>query len=389
MARATVEGSGKSGKTAADVVAEVKKASQQAALNKAVKNRPLPKIQPADTSGMFIGPIPTGSTRTPTGYITSNSEVVTPGVMEPVVTPEVPEDTKDAVTPPARTMAMDTFRETLSGLFAPGEMNQPWVSALYNVMSKYYNSGSTIADAMNLSLKDAENNPELAPFTKRFAPIYALRKRQQNGEAVSVPTIAQYIDSEIAFGTILNETGLGSLATQEFIGSVLTTKSVLGATNLINDIFTRIDNAPSALKSDLTSIMGLGVSRTDIAKALLTGKAGAEELDKKVKQLTVYSAAKSQNVNIGLDTATDLANMGQGYGESLENFQTVKQLERGQALGRMSGRDYTQNDAIQSTFYKNASAAEKERIISEEEQNRFKAKSGRLQSQNRSTNGLI
>jgi hypothetical protein len=293
------------------------------------------------------------------------------------------------VTPPVKTLAIDTFKKTLSGLFAPGEMNSAWVDALYQVVSGYYNSGSTVADSFNLALKDAETDKRLAPFAERFAPIFATRKRQQAGEAIAVPTIEEYITSEIDLGNIMREVGLGELATTKFLGGVLTTKSVLTATNLINDIFARIDNAPTALKSDLTSLMNLGASRVDIAKALLTGKEGADALTKKVNQLTVLSAAKTQGVGIDMNTAADLANMGQGYGESLTGFQTVKQLERGQALGRMSGIDYTQQDAINSTFYANASAAEKQRIIDEQEQNRFAGRSGRLESQNRNVAGLI
>ena len=286
-------------------------------------------------------------------------------------------------------MAMDTFKQTLGNLFGPGEMDKPWVAALYKVVSGYYTTGSTIAEALNLSLTDAETNPDLATFKDRFAPIYAIRERLRKGEAVQVPTIAEYVKSEFDLGSILEEVGLGELATQKFLGDVLTTKSVLTATTLISDIFKRIAEAPTALKNDLTSMMNLGVSRVDIAKALLTGKAGADELDKKVKQLSVFSAAKTQGVGIDMATATDLANAGNQYGDSLTGFKTVKQLERGQELGRMSSIDYTQQEAIQSTFYSNASAAEKERIISEQEQNRFRAKSGRLQSQARGAGGLI
>lgn len=297
--------------------------------------------------------------------------------------------TTPAATPAVKTLAIDTFKNTLAGLFAPGEMSGEWVDALYGVVSGYYNSGSTVADAFNLALKDAETDKRLAPFAERFAPILAIRKRKLAGEAVEVPTIEGYITSEIDLGNIMKEAGLGELATTKFLSGVLTTKSVLTATNLINDIFTRIDNAPTALKDDLTSFMNLGVSRVDIAKALLTGKEGADALTKKVNQLSVLSAAKTQGVGIDMGTAADLANMGQGYGESLNNFRTVKQLERGQALGRMSGIDYTQQDAINSTFYANANAAEKQRIIDEQEQNRFAGRSGRLESQNRGTGGLI
>ena len=51
----------------------------------------------------------------------------------------------------------------------------------------------------------------------------------------------------------------------------------------------------------------------------------------------------------------------------------------------MSGIDFTQNEAIASTFNSNAAAEEKIRRINEEEANRFAARSGRLASQSRAS----
>jgi hypothetical protein len=55
----------------------------------------------------------------------------------------------------------------------------------------------------------------------------------------------------------------------------------------------------------------------------------------------------------------------------------------------MSNIGFTQQDAIASTFQSSAAADEKIRRITEEEQNRYAAKSGRLASQNRSTAGQV
>jgi len=193
-----------------------------------------------------------------------------------------------------RTLAQDTFKNTLALFFGAKEMSQPWANALFKVVSSYYKSGSTIDESLNLALQDARNKPELEPFTKRFAGVYALQDRLAKGEAIDVPTIAEFFKSEATLGDKLREVGLGDLATQELLGEVLGTgKSVATVLNLVNDVFMTIDNAPEALKKDL-QVVAPGIDRTSIAKALLLGKRGAEELQKQIKEVSVLSAAKSQ-----------------------------------------------------------------------------------------------
>ena len=287
-----------------------------------------------------------------------------------------------------KTLAIDTFRNTIGLLFGAKEASQPWVTALYTSASKFYNTGSTIDEAINLSLQDVRGNAALKPFTDRFKGIYALTDRLAKGEAIEVPTVAEYFKSESAMGDVLRAAGMGDLATQDFLGDVIGRgKSVLEVTNLITDTFDRIDNAPSALKADLQAYFP-GADRTSIAKAMLTGEKGAAELTKKVKSISVQSAAKTQGVTISDLTSEDIAGQGYDYNQSLANFATVKQLERGGVLGRMSGIDLTQQEAIASTFQSNAAAAEKIRKIKEEELNRFGGSAGKLASRSRAQGAI-
>jgi len=251
----------------------------------------------------------------------------------------------------------------------------------------FINTGSTVDEAINLALRDAKAQGKASKFVNRFSAIFKLQDRLNAGETVQVPSIADYVKSEQALGDVLRAVNLGDLATQEVAAKILgdANKSVSEATAIISDVFGAIDNAPEALKSDLKTYFP-GADRTSIAKALLLGKEGADELTKKVKSIEQLSAAKSQGVGIDLATGADLAAGGATYGTSLAKFATVKQLERGQDLGRMSNINFTQNEAIASTFNSSAAADEKIRRINEEETNRFAAKGGRLASQTRASN---
>lgn len=281
------------------------------------------------------------------------------------------------------TLAKDTFKNTLALFFGAKEMSQAWVDSLYKVVSGYVNTGSDIDSALNLSLQDVRNNPALTPFTKRFKGLYALQDKLAGGEALTVPTIAEFFKAESDMGDVLRNVGLGELATQDFLGDILGRgKSVLEVSNLINDTFKAIDNAPAALKADLQTYFP-GVDRTSIAKALLTGKEGWAELSRKVRGVTVLSAAKSQGIDVNLATATDLADLGYDYTGALSGFQRVKELERGKMLGQISGIEFGQEQAIGATFRQNAQAIADIEKLAALEQARFAGSSGRLASRSR------
>jgi hypothetical protein len=281
-----------------------------------------------------------------------------------------------------RTLAQDTFKNTLALFFGAKEMSQPWANALFKVVSSYYKSGSTIDESLNLALQDARNKPELEPFTKRFAGVFALQDRLAQGEAIDVPTIAEFFKSEATLGDKLREVGLGDLATQELLGEVLGTgKSVAAVLNLVNDVFMTIDNAPDALKKDL-QVVAPGIDRTSIAKALLLGKRGADDLQKQIREVSVLSAAKSQGITIENTLAADIAARGFDYGTSLKNFGTVAmgaqplqkltEISTGQAVKPVTA----QESLIKSTFQQDVKEQERIRLEAEKEAARFSGASG-------------
>jgi hypothetical protein len=272
-----------------------------------------------------------------------------------------------------------TFRNTLATIM--GGLNPEdlvWVDELQDLIQGFINTGSTVDEAQNLALNEAKAKGKASPFVQRFDAVFKLQDRLKAGEAISVPTIAEYVKSEQALGDVFRNVGLPELANQKTIGRILgdAGKSVEEATRLINNVFGAIDNAPGALGKDLKTILNMGVDRTSIAKALLMGKEGAQELEKKVKSIEQFSAAKSQGINIDLATGANIAAMGYDYMSGLSNFATVKQLERGQMLGKSNAIDFTQQEAIAGTFEQNQAARDKIRQIQETEIGKFKGSAG-------------
>lgn len=275
-----------------------------------------------------------------------------------------------------RTLAKDTFANTLALAFGTQEATQPWVNEMYNLASGFYNTGSTIEESLNLSLYEAKAKGLAPQFTKRFKGVFDLQEKLQKGEAVTVPTIAEFIKSEAAIGDTLREAGLGDIATQDFIGSVIGAgNSILDVGNLISSTFASIDNAPAALRKTLDTHFP-SVDRVSLAKALLTGSEGAAALDKKIKGISVLSAAGSQGISVDLATASDLAARGVDYGTALTGFGQVKDLQRADVLGRTQGQTFSQTEAIGYAMEQNQTAKEKAERIKAAEIGKFQGEAG-------------
>ena len=274
------------------------------------------------------------------------------------------------------TLAKDTFANTIALTFGAQEAAQPWVNEIYNLASGFYNTGSTIEESLNLSLYDAKEKGLAPQFTKRFKGVFDLQEKLQKGETVKVPTIAEFIEAEVAIGEVLRDAGLADIASRDFIGDVIGKgNSVLDVGNLIANTFNVIDNAPKALRATLDTYFP-SVDRTSLAKALLTGPEGAAALEKKVKAVSVLSAAGSQGISTDLATASDIAARGFSYEQSLQGFGQVKELQRADALAKMQGYDFTQQEATGLVFGQDQSAKEKAERIKAAEIGKFQGEAG-------------
>jgi len=220
---------------------------------------------------------------------------------------------------PERTLAINTFKNTFALLAGSDEANKPYVDKLYTLISGFYKTGSTIEESLNLALYEAEVRKTIPEFTERFEGIFKLRDMLKSGVAIQVPTIAEFVKSEAELGQVMIRAGFSDLANQKFLGGILGLgKSVKEVTALIDETFKSIDNAPEALKKDLQSVAP-GADRTSIARALLLGKEGAAALNKQIAATSVFSAFKSQNLNIDMSTAGDYAARGYDYAETLKS----------------------------------------------------------------------
>jgi len=287
------------------------------------------------------------------------------------------------------TLASDTFKATLALFFGQAEMSKPWVNELYNVTSKYYKTGSTIDESFNLALQDSRNNPALTEFTKRFKGIYALQDKKVGGQAVSVPTIAEYYASEAKMGDILRQAGLGTIATEDYLGGVIGKGlSVTDVGNYISGIYNEIQNLPKDIKDSVMTNYP-NMDSVSLAKAILTGDKGFVQLQRELTSQSLLGAAKRQGLaydpilnpgGVTMDRATQYAAEGLDLATGLTKFgQVAAAAPRVNVLSELTANKQlalTQADLESAVIGKNASQIRKMEQLAAEEAARYQASSG-------------
>jgi hypothetical protein len=303
----------------------------------------------------------------------------------------IPEAIYETVGP---TLAKDAFINTFKLIVGELEGSKSYVGELYDYVSKYYKSGFSVDEALNLSLRDAKSGKVMTEFTNRFKAIFALEDIKKQGKIVDVPTIAEYVRSEQALGEVLNRAGLGDLATEANLANVFSTgKSVAETTSIINDVFLAIDNAPAAWKANVAKAIPFA-DRNTLAKAILLGPEGAQALQKTVAKAGVLTAAEQQGLTLSSAQQSELVASGESYGTALGKFaQTRGVLDTAQKLKSMEmgiapESAYTQEQAMAATFNQSYDELQNLAKLSEREQARFATRPGlmgskSLASQNR------
>ena len=289
------------------------------------------------------------------------------------------------------TLAKDVFKSTLALYFGQGELAKGWMDELYNAVSKFYLNGQDVATSLNMALLDSRNNPNLKAFTDRFKGIYALQDLRQAGKPVTVPTIAEYVAAQAGMAETLNQVGLGDLATEQFTGDLIGKgNSVTTIADKVAKVFQRIDMAPKAIKDTLSRYFPT-VDRTTLARTLLTGQKGVDQLVDELEQYDVLAAAEQQGVGalgamgrVGGVTearAQEYARLGETFGTILPKFgKVVQAMPTVSKLAGISGvADIGQVGIEKAVITQSAKEIADLQKLSEQEESRFAGKAGRAE----------
>jgi hypothetical protein len=287
-----------------------------------------------------------------------------------------------------RTLGRDQFKNSLALFFGAAEAAKPWVDALYDVVSKFYRTGSDVDQSFNLALQDARNNPALKPFTDRFKGIYALQDLKLTGKPVLVPTIAEYVVSQAKMADVLTQANLGSIATDEFTTELISKgNSVTTIADKIAKVYQRIDMAPKAIKDTLGRYFPT-VDRTTLARTLLTGQKGVDQLVDELEQYEVLAAAEGQGLGainriggVDLGRAQEYARSGQTFTSLTPKFsQIARALPTTTKLSQISKlEDIGQVGLEKAVISQSAKELEQLEELGEKEIARYSGKAGRAE----------
>jgi hypothetical protein len=206
-----------------------------------------------------------------------------------------------------RIPAYEVFRQQFSNFFENIDSEAPWLLSLYNASQKYYNMGMTDDQIPDVLLSD-ENAPQA--YKDRFAGIAKLKARKAAGYNVAyIPNVADYAEMSKSIRKQFQKYGLNELGNNANIADIIGGDvDAVEVEERLSKAFYAIDNADEYLKSELKQNFPT-IGRTDLAKALLTGPDGADELKKKIDIAGVRASASEFGLKNKID-AEELFKMG-------------------------------------------------------------------------------
>jgi len=282
---------------------------------------------------------------------------------------------------------LSAFINTLKLLIGEKEASQPYITKLFQIQNAYTKAGYTADEALNFTLKDARNLPELAPFKNRFRAIFAIEDLKAQGKYnPAVPTIKEYILSEQALLETLNTAGLTDLATQDSVADFFSTgKSVKEITEVVDTAYQSIRKAPKSVRDILQKDFS-SVTDAQLVKAMVTGKKGIQALQDQIAGANVLGASQEQSTkglfSMTSDQAMGLAASGETYASTKTGVKNIvgylPQLQA--ATLRYKQGQFTNQDAINYEFNDNADALQTIKKSKELEESEFKKKTGLLPS---------
>jgi hypothetical protein len=221
------------------------------------------------------------------------------------------------------------------------------------------------SDTVNILLQDT------AEYKKRFA---ANEVRRQKGLPVLSP--AEYLSVESAYRQVMQAAGLPpSFYDQpsdfeKWIGTDVAPAEVQRRAQAAQKLVESVD---PQVRREFERFYTTG----DIVAYALDPDRTQEILDRQVRAAQVSAAGAGQGVGVDRGLAERLVEAGVDDQQARAGFGVVATAaQRGSALGRLSGVEYGEDDAINEVFFNDAEAGEKRRTLASQERGRFSGSGG-------------
>ena len=242
----------------------------------------------------------------------------------------------------------------------------------------------------------AEEASLLLPTTEAYKTRFA---GNEGRKALGLPTYTpgQYLVAEQTYRDLFNQYNLGELANQNTYNALIGgAVSIDEAKARVDNVFSKIDNAPNELKAQLNNYLGsYGVGdatkqRAQIALALMQGPEGINQLETNLRKAYIRTGAAASKVDVAEENISQLEKQLTTAGLSTEQIGNVSReayaslaeaLPTTQKLAEISKQDTTglQEELTQEAFGKTTGAlmpSQRRKKLQEQEQARFTGQSG-------------
>ena len=290
----------------------------------------------------------------------------TPGVTPPPVveTPEEPtmtEAERDAIARAEERSFVEAerfatagavFRSTLKTFF-PGAENDTWINELFEAAKPRVTAGFDTNQILDLMLQNGET-PE--KFNQRFSGIFELDRKRDAGQAVYVPSIAEYIRGEEEYTRLVTKFGMPNLATAENFGKIVGNDVSLDeVTDRIATATARVNELDSVTMEQLR-VEFPNLQQSDLVQAILN-KETPQDLQNRITRAEIGVEAKQAGIVSRLGTQA-LQEAGVTRAQARTGFQALAEYQRvsgaGIAQSQQMFGDTTSAEDLQTELEKEA-----------------------------------
>jgi hypothetical protein len=346
-----------------------------AQVNAAIKANPtLAARQSSGKTVLFSGT----TFKVPGVGTTSTTGETTPPVIPPVVPQTLP-DPYAAAQEETRRSAFALLETEFTNLNLP-----TFIPEIKRFMQEGYG-----AEEVSLLL------PQTQPYKERFAG-------NEGRKALGLPiyTPGQYLAAEQTYRDLFNQYNINELASKQTFDALIGgAVSIDEAKSRVDNVFARIDKAPSELRNQLSNYLGAyGVGdptkqRSQIALALMQGPEGINQLETNLRKAYIRTGAAMSKVDVAEENISQLEKQLSTSGLSTEQIGNVSKesyaslaetLPSVQKLAEISKQDTTglQEELTQEAFGKTTGMlmpSQRRKKLQEQEQARFAGQSGMSQ----------
>jgi hypothetical protein len=250
-----------------------------------------------------------------------------PVVAEPTLTDEeraakAEADAKAAAAAEKLTTSKAVFSRAIK-IFFPGAENDGWINDLFESAKPYLDQNFEDGVILDMMLQDGKT-PE--KFNQRFSGIFELDKKRDAGQAVYVPSIAEYISGEEEYTRLATKLGMSNLATIENYGKIV------GNDVSLDEVRDRIADATSRVNSlDEATMKQLKVefpnmTQADLVQSILN-KETPKDFQTRITRAEIGAEATQAGVVSQLGTQA-LAAAGVTRAQARQGFQALAEYQR-------------------------------------------------------------